>query len=41
MVRMTIAPGVTIDVYDLHMEAGGSADDDDARDLDVTTLSDF
>ena len=41
MVRMTIAPGVTIDVYDLHMDAGGSAADDAARDLDVTTLSDF
>jgi hypothetical protein len=41
MVRMTIAPGVTIDVYDLHMEAGGDPEDDVARDLDVTTLSNF
>jgi len=41
MVRMTIAPGVTVDVYDLHMEAGGDPEDDVARDLDVTTLSNF
>jgi hypothetical protein len=41
MVRMTIAPGVTVDVYDLHMEAGGDPADDVARDVDVTTLSNF
>jgi hypothetical protein len=41
MVRMTVAPGVTIDVYDLHMEAGGDPEDDVARDLGITQLSNF
>jgi hypothetical protein len=41
MVRMTVAPGVTVDVYDLHMEAGGTANDDALRDAGVTQLSTF
>jgi hypothetical protein len=41
MVRMTVAPGLTIDVYDLHMEAGGDPEDDVARDLGITLLSNF
>lgn len=41
VVRMTVAPGATIDVYDLHMEAGGDPEDDVARDLGVTELSTF
>jgi hypothetical protein len=36
--RTTFAPGVTIDVYDLHMEAGGDPEDEAARDLGVTQL---
>lgn len=39
--RITFAPGVTVDVYDLHNEAGGTPEDDVARDLDVTQLSTF
>jgi hypothetical protein len=41
VVRMTIAPGVTVDVYDLHMEAGGDPEDDVLRDAGVTQLSTF
>lgn len=41
MVRMTLAPGVTVDVYDLHMEAGGDPEDDVLRDEGVTQLSTF
>ncbi|HWP67178.1 MAG TPA: endonuclease/exonuclease/phosphatase family protein [Candidatus Limnocylindria bacterium] len=41
MVRMTVAPGVTIDVYDLHMEAGGAPEDDVLRDEGVTQLATF
>jgi hypothetical protein len=41
MVRMTIAPGVVVDVYDLHMEAGGDPEDDVLRDEGVTQLSTF
>jgi hypothetical protein len=41
MARTTIAPGVTVDVYDLHMEAGGEPQDDVARDLGITQLSTF
>lgn len=41
MARTTVAPGLTIDVYDLHMEAGGEPQDDVARDLGITQLSTF
>jgi hypothetical protein len=41
MARMTIAPGVVVDVYDLHMEAGGDPEDDVLRDQGVTQLSNF
>ena len=37
--RTTVAPGVTIDVYTLHMEAGGDPQDDVARDQGVTQLA--
>ncbi len=40
-VRMTFAPGVVVDVYDLHMEAGGDPQDDVLRDQGVTQLSNF
>ena len=36
--RTTIAPGVAVDVYDLHMEAGSDPLDDVARDQGVTQL---
>ena len=36
--RTTIAPGVEIDVYNLHMEAGGDAEDDVLRDEGMTQL---
>lgn len=39
--RTEIADGVTIDVYNLHMEAGGSANDDRLRRDDVLALIDF
>jgi endonuclease/exonuclease/phosphatase family metal-dependent hydrolase len=39
--RTTIAPGVSIDIYDLHMEAGGDPEDDVARDQGVTELAQF
>ena len=39
--RTTFAPGVTIDVYTLHMEAGGDPEDETARDQGVTQLSAF
>jgi endonuclease/exonuclease/phosphatase family metal-dependent hydrolase len=39
--RTTISPGVTVDVYDLHMEAGGDPEDDVARDQGVTQLALF
>jgi endonuclease/exonuclease/phosphatase family metal-dependent hydrolase len=41
VVRMTLAPGATVDVYDLHMEAGSDPEDDVARDQGITQLSDF
>jgi hypothetical protein len=41
MSRVTFAPGVVVDVYNLHMEAGGDPEDDTARDADVTQLSNF
>jgi hypothetical protein len=39
--RMTLTEGVTVDVYNLHMEAGGSANDDVLRNEGVTQLVDF
>lgn len=41
MARTTIAPGVQIDVYNLHMEAGGDPEDEALRDAGVTQLVDF
>jgi hypothetical protein len=41
MARTTFAPGVTVDVYDLHMEAGNEPEDDVVRDLGITQLSTF
>ena len=41
LVRTTFAPGVTVDVYDLHMEAGGDPEDDQLRDAGVTQLAAF
>ena len=41
VMRMTVAPGVTIDVYDLHMEAGGDPEDDALRAAGVTQLAAF
>jgi hypothetical protein len=41
MARTTFAPGVTVDVYDLHMEAGNDPQDDVVRDLGITQLSTF
>jgi len=41
VMRMTVAPGVSIDVYDLHMEAGGDPEDDALRDAAVTQLATF
>jgi endonuclease/exonuclease/phosphatase family metal-dependent hydrolase len=39
--RTTLAPGVTVDVYTLHMEAGGDPEDDQRRDEAVTQLAAF
>ena len=39
--RMELADGVTVHVYNLHMEAGGSPEDDEARDLGIDTLVEF
>ena len=39
--RTTFAPGAEIDVYNLHMEAGGSSHDDELRVQDVTDLAAF
>jgi endonuclease/exonuclease/phosphatase family metal-dependent hydrolase len=39
--RTTFAPGVTVDVYNLHMEAGGDPADDQLRDEGVTQLATF
>jgi endonuclease/exonuclease/phosphatase family metal-dependent hydrolase len=35
---MTVAEGVTIDVVDLHMDAGGGPDDEAARDAQIDQL---
>jgi hypothetical protein len=39
--RTTFAPGVTIDVYNLHMEAGSTPRDDELRDEGVTQMLEF
>jgi len=39
--RMVLQPGLTVDVYNLHMEAGGDPQDDTLRDEAVTQLSTF
>jgi endonuclease/exonuclease/phosphatase family metal-dependent hydrolase len=39
--RTTLPSGATVDVYNLHMEAGGDPEDDERRDEGVTQLSDF
>jgi hypothetical protein len=39
--RTTFAEGITIDVYNLHMEAGGTVHDEDLRDAGVSQLGDF
>jgi endonuclease/exonuclease/phosphatase family metal-dependent hydrolase len=41
MARTTFAPGVTIDVYDLHNEAGGDPEDDVARANGMAQLAAF
>jgi hypothetical protein len=41
MSRTTFAPGVVVDVYNLHMEAGGAPEDDAARDEGVTQIVSF
>lgn len=41
MARTTFAPGVEVDVYNLHMEAGGSANDEALRDAGITQMLDF
>ncbi|MEW6272295.1 MAG: endonuclease/exonuclease/phosphatase family protein, partial [Thermodesulfobacteriota bacterium] len=38
--RTTLAPGVEVDVYNLHMEAGGDPEDDVLRDQGVSQLRD-
>jgi hypothetical protein len=37
--RITLARGVTVDLYNLHMEAGGDPEDDQLRDDAVTQLA--
>ncbi|MBM4268746.1 MAG: hypothetical protein FJ144_19390 [Deltaproteobacteria bacterium] len=39
--RVTFAEGVEVDVYDLHMEAGGTPHDEELRDAGVTQLVEF
>jgi endonuclease/exonuclease/phosphatase family metal-dependent hydrolase len=40
-VRMEVSPGVTIDVYDLHADAGGDAGDESARQTQYQQLAQF
>jgi len=39
--RTTLARGIAVDIYDLHMEAGGDPEDDQLRDAGVTQLAAF
>lgn len=41
MARTTFAPGIVVDVYNLHMEAGGAPEDEALRDAAVTQVLDF
>jgi endonuclease/exonuclease/phosphatase family metal-dependent hydrolase len=41
MTRMELREGVTVDVYNLHMEAGSTPEDDVARDLGIDTMLAF
>lgn len=41
LARTTLAPGVEVDIYDLHMEAGNNAHDRELRDQGVSQLRDF
>jgi hypothetical protein len=41
MARTTLAEGVVIDVYNLHMEAGGNAHDEELREEGVTQIVEF
>jgi hypothetical protein len=41
MARTELADAVSVDVYNLHMEAGGSAEDEAARAAGITQLVDF
>jgi len=41
MARMVLTPGFTVDVYNLHMEAGGDPEDDQLRDDAVTQMGAF
>jgi len=41
LARTTFAPGVVVDVYNLHMEAGGAVEDEALRDAAVTQVLDF
>ncbi len=41
MARTTIAPGIVIDIYNHHAEAGGGLEDAEARELGYAQLTDF
>ncbi len=41
MARTTLAPGVSVDVYNLHMEAGGTENDEQLREDGVTQMVEF
>jgi hypothetical protein len=41
MLRMTLPSGASVDVYDLHAEAGGDPEDDAIRAEDMIQLADF
>jgi len=41
MARTSFAPGVVVDVYNLHMEAGGAPEDDAVRNQGVTQIVEF
>lgn len=41
MARTTVAPGVTIDVYTLHKEAGSAPEDHASRDAGITQMIEF
>jgi len=41
MARMVLTPGLTVDVYNLHMEAGGDPEDEQLREDAVTQMGAF